>query len=257
VALLCLTLAVQLRADTISGTVKDPSGAVVAGARVEITGGNLTQAIVLTSDETGKFAAPNLNPGSYSVRVAKDGFDDLVKAVELKGTAELALSLTIAEQKTSVNVSEKNTAFMNSDAGYRQLRDMGLGDSYRLENFTLNMDAGTFQFKSGTITFLALVDRLETGAIFVGQGHFTLQPADDINKREMLRRSGGERRGRLQRSGVSFHRQPICAFPIGAGRTNGNATGSGRGVCALEREGAPPARNSRRIHAGNSAERND
>jgi hypothetical protein len=190
VALLCLTLAVQLRADTISGTVKDPSGAVVAGARVEITGGNLTQAIVLTSDETGKFAAPNLNPGSYSVRVAKDGFDDLVKAVELKGTAELALSLTIAEQKTSVNVSEKNTAFMNSDAGYRQLRDMGLGDSYRLENFTLNMDAGTFQFKSGTITFLALVDRLETGAIFVGQGHFTLQPADDINKREMLRRSG-------------------------------------------------------------------
>jgi hypothetical protein len=190
VALLCLTLGVQLRADTISGTVKDPSGAVVAGARVEITGGNLTQAIVLTSDETGKFAVPNLNPGSYSVKVAKDGFDELVTAVELKGTAELALSLTIAEQKTSVNVSEKNTAFMNSDAAYRQLRDMGLGDSYRLENFTLNMDAGTFQFKSGTITFLALVDRLETGAIFVGQGHFTLQPADDINKREMLRRSG-------------------------------------------------------------------
>jgi hypothetical protein len=190
VSVMCLALALRLRADTISGTVKDPSGAVVAEARVEISGGNLTQAIVLTSDETGKFAAPNLNPGTYSVRVAKDGFDDLVKAVELKGTAELALSLTIAAQKTSVNVSEKNSAFANSDAGYRQLRDIGLGDTYRLENFTLNMDAGTFQFKSGTITFLALVDRLETGAIFVGQGHFTLQPADEINKREMQRRSG-------------------------------------------------------------------
>ena len=188
--LLCLALATRLRADTISGTVKDPSGAVVAGARIEISGGNLPQAIVLTSDETGKFAAPNLNPGSYSVRVVKDGFDDLVTAVELKGTAELALRLTIVAQKTSVNVNEKNTAFANSDAGYRQLRDMGLGETYRLENFTLTMDAGTFQFKSGTITFLALVDRVETGAIFVGQGHFTLQPADDINKREMLRRSG-------------------------------------------------------------------
>src|SRR5580700_5956032 len=189
-ALLCLALAAGLRADTISGTVKDPSGAVVAGARIEISGGSLAQAIVLTSDETGKFAASNLNPGSYSVRVVKDGFDDLVKVVELQGTSELALNLTIAEQKTSVNVSEKNSAFANSDAGYRQLRDMGLGDTYRLENFTLNMDAGVFQFKSGTITFLALVDRFETGAIFVGQGHFTLQPGDEINKREMLRRSG-------------------------------------------------------------------
>src|SRR5580693_6098283 len=189
-ALLCLALATRMRADTISGTVKDPSGAVVAGARVEISGGSLTQALVLTSDETGKFAAPHLEPGRYSVRVVKDGFDDLVKVVELQGTSELALNLTIAEQKTSVNVSEKNSAFANSDAGYRQLRDMGLGDTYRLENFTLNMDAGVFQFKSGTITFLALVDRFETGAIFVGQGHFTLQPGDEINKREMLRRSG-------------------------------------------------------------------
>jgi Peptidase family M1 domain/Carboxypeptidase regulatory-like domain len=189
-ALLCLAGAARLRADTISGTVKDPSGAVVAGARIEITGGSLTQAVLLTSDESGKFAAPNLAPGSYSVKVAKDGFDELVTVVELKGAAELALGLTIAAQKTSVNVSEKNTAFANSDAGYRQLREMGLGETYRVENFTLNMDIGTFQFKSGTITFLALVDRLETGAIFVGQGHFTLQPADDTNRREMLRRSG-------------------------------------------------------------------
>jgi hypothetical protein len=189
-ALLCLALAAQLHGDAISGTVKDPSGAVVAGARIEITGGALTQAIVLVSDETGKFAAPNLNPGSYSVRVSKDGFDDLVTAVELKGTAALALNLTIAAQQTSVNVSEKNTAFLNSDSHYRQLRDIGLGDSYRLENFTMTTDAGTFLFKSGTITFLALVERLETGAIFVGQGHFTLQPPDDINKREMLRRAG-------------------------------------------------------------------
>lgn len=189
-ALLCLALAVPVQADTIFGTVKDPSGAVVAGARIEITGGNLTQAIVLTSAESGKFAAPNLIPGNYSVRVSKEGFDDLIAPVELKGTAEFVLNLTIAAQKASINVSEKNTAFLNSDPGYRQLRDIGLGDTYRLETFTLSTDAGTFQFKSGTITFLALVERLETGAIFVGQGHFTLQPIDEINKREMLRRAG-------------------------------------------------------------------
>lgn len=76
-ALLCLVLAAPLRADTISGTVKDPAGAVVAAARIEISGGNLSQPVRLFSDESGKFVAPNLTPGKYSIRVAKEGFDDL------------------------------------------------------------------------------------------------------------------------------------------------------------------------------------
>src|SRR5467141_48458 len=71
--LLCLVLATPLRADTISGTVKDPSGAVVAGARIDLTGGNLSQPLLLTSDESGKFVAANLGAGQYSIRVAKEG----------------------------------------------------------------------------------------------------------------------------------------------------------------------------------------
>src|SRR6202165_4704636 len=70
VALVCLVFARPLRADTISGTVKDPSGAVVAGARIELTGGNLSQPLFLTSDESGKFVAANLSAGKYSIRVA-------------------------------------------------------------------------------------------------------------------------------------------------------------------------------------------
>jgi Carboxypeptidase regulatory-like domain/Peptidase family M1 domain len=188
--LFCLALATYLRADTISGTVKDPSGAVVAGAQIEISGGNLSQPIVLTSDESGKFAAPNLNPGKYSVRVAKEGFDDLVTTVDLKGAAEVPLSLIIATQQTRVTVTEKSAAFANSDAAYRQLRDIALGETFRCENFTLAMDVGTFQLKSGTITLLGLVNKFETGAVFVGQGHFTLKPPDDIDKHELNRRTG-------------------------------------------------------------------
>ncbi|MFZ0880824.1 MAG: carboxypeptidase regulatory-like domain-containing protein, partial [Candidatus Acidiferrales bacterium] len=189
-AALSLAVAPPVRADTISGTVKDPSGAVVAGARIEITGGNLTQPIVLVSDESGKFAAPNLAPGKYSVRVIKEGFDELVTAVELKGTTELALGLTIAAQQAQVTVTEKSMAFANSDPIYRQLRDVGLGETFQCADFTMRMDAGTFQFKSGTITFLGLVNQVETGAVFVGQGHFTLKPRDAINTREMMRRTG-------------------------------------------------------------------
>src|SRR5580704_8162414 len=95
--LVCLTFILHLQADTLSGTVQDPSGAVVAGARIEISGGSLPQAVALSSDENGKFSAPDLRSGKYSVKVTKEGFEDLITAVDLHGTADLALKLTIAE----------------------------------------------------------------------------------------------------------------------------------------------------------------
>src|SRR5260370_748250 len=188
--LVCLVLATPLRADTISGTVKDPSGAVVIGARIEITGGNLSQPLLLTSDESGKFVSPNLSAGKYSLRVAKEGFDDLVTTVDLQGTADVALKLTITAQQTSVTVNEKSAASANSAAVYRQLRNEGLGETFRCENFTFPMDVGTFELKSGTITLLGPVSKFETGAVFVGLGHFTLKPLATLDTNEMVRRTG-------------------------------------------------------------------
>jgi len=189
-AVMCLGFAAGLRADTISGTVKDPSGAVVAGARIEITGGDLTKAIVVTADGGGKFSSPDLKPGKYTIRVTSKGFEPEGKEVELQGTAELQISLTIEAQQTSVTVSGKGAAFANSDGTYRQLRDVRLGESVRFENFTMSVDAATLEFKSGTLTFLSPVNGVETGAVFVGQGHFTLKPLGGIDTRELTRRAG-------------------------------------------------------------------
>ncbi len=190
-ALICLLMSSPLRADTISGTVRDPSGAVIAGARIEITGGNLPQPLVLTSDAAGKFNAPDLAAGKYSVRVAKEGFDELVMQVELKGTAELPLQLSIAAQQTQVTVTDKSAAYANSDSVYRQLRDVALGDTYHCENFRINLDVATIELKSGTITLLKPVNKFETGMIFVGQGHFSLKPIIGVDTRELTRRAGG------------------------------------------------------------------
>lgn len=188
---LALLLPTGARADTISGTVKDPSGAVVAGARVEISGESLAQPLVLVSDANGKFAAPNLKAGKYSIRASKEGFDDLSSTVDLNGTADVPLNLTITAQQTSVTVTGKSLAFANSDSAYRQLRDVGLGDTFHCDNFTLVMDVATFQLKSGTITLLQPVNGSQTGAIFVGQGHFALKPLTKMDAREMIRRAGG------------------------------------------------------------------
>jgi hypothetical protein len=188
--LLCLTSPVLLHAETISGTVLDPSGAVIAGARIEISGGDLSQPIIFSSDARGRFVSPDLKPGSYVVRVTQQGFESLVKTVDLRGTAELELKLAIAKQREEVTVSGKGRAYANTDPIYRQLRNIGLGETFRFDDFTLHLDAGTFHFQKGTLTMLNPVNGLVTGAIFIGEGHFNLKAVTVLDGAELKRRSG-------------------------------------------------------------------
>ena len=100
--LLCLMSPTFLHAETISGTVLDPSGAVIVGARIEISGGELSQPIIFSSDARGKFVSPDLKPGSYSLRVTREGFEPLVKTVDLPGTDQLELKLAIASKRKKI-----------------------------------------------------------------------------------------------------------------------------------------------------------
>src|SRR5579862_680077 len=187
---LCVCAAAVARADTISGTVKDPAGQLVPGAQVEISGGGLAAPLSLTTGPNGAFSVPDLKPGKYSVRITHAGFDPLVTPVDLHGSADLQLTLVLAAQQTTVNVTAKSTGYANSDPLYVQLRNVGLGDSFKVENMSLGLDVGSLYFKSGTLTLLAPVDGLDTGAIFVGEGHFSLKPATSIDQHELSRRTG-------------------------------------------------------------------
>ncbi|MGB6023671.1 MAG: carboxypeptidase-like regulatory domain-containing protein, partial [Candidatus Sulfotelmatobacter sp.] len=113
--LCCMLGPTGLRAQTISGTVQDPSGAVIAGAAIEITGGDLAQPIVLASDGLGKFNSPDLKPGTYSVRVTREGFEPLIKVVNLQGAVELQLTLAIAKRQEIISVPGRSLAFANTD----------------------------------------------------------------------------------------------------------------------------------------------
>jgi hypothetical protein len=59
---------------TIQGTVKDQQGAVVAGATVTITNTDTKTTVSLKSSEVGRYAAPLLMPGPYTVTVEASGF---------------------------------------------------------------------------------------------------------------------------------------------------------------------------------------
>jgi hypothetical protein len=188
--LLCLCVPTLLNAQTISGTLQDPSGAVIAGGQIEITGGDLQQPLTLTSDDQGKFASPALQPATYTLRVVQEGFEPLVKTIDLQKSVELKLVLAIAQQQTNVSVTGKSLASANSDPLYRQLRDLGLGDSFRCDSLTFTSDVATFQLLKGTLTLLAPVEGVVSGAIFIGEGHFNLKPATVLDAHELNRRAG-------------------------------------------------------------------
>src|SRR5258708_11280984 len=160
---LWLLVPTLLFSQTLSGTIQDSSGAVIVGARIEISGGDLIQPIILFSDAVGKFSSPDLKPGRYSLRVTRNGFEPFVETVDLQASVQLQLTLAIAQQQISISVPGKSLAFLNSDPIYRQLREISLGQTFRFDNFTLLCDAATFQFQKGTLTFLTPVDGVVTG----------------------------------------------------------------------------------------------
>ncbi|HLH03330.1 MAG TPA: carboxypeptidase regulatory-like domain-containing protein [Bryobacteraceae bacterium] len=187
--LLCAISA--LPAATISGTVKDSSGAVVPGATVEISVSGQAP-IQLTTDSKGSFASADLPAGAYRVTIRAKGFEQLTKAVELGSSAVvLELELAVAGAREEVTVGGKVSNYANSDPTYQALRANRLGHSFAMKaNVTLNYDAGSFVFRRGTITFFEPVHGKTVGAVFTGEGQFTLTPLMPIDKAELRRRAG-------------------------------------------------------------------
>jgi hypothetical protein len=90
----------------IAGLVTDPSGAVVSGAKITLNGPTGTKAG--TSDGQGGFLFLLLTPGTYSVRVEKQGF----KSAELKNigvdtnrTSNLKIALETGTVSETIEVS--------------------------------------------------------------------------------------------------------------------------------------------------------
>jgi hypothetical protein len=74
----------------------------------------------------------------------------------------------------------------NSDPSYQALRNLTLsGEAVTVINFELKRDAGTFHLRSGTVCFVAPVQGKVTGAVFVGDGNFILDPPTDVERKSL------------------------------------------------------------------------
>src|SRR5215831_17957123 len=127
----------QAPVGTIAGLVKDPSGAVVAGATVTSTslvdGG---KRIVASSDQ-GYFLIPTLMPGDYRLLIEAKGFRSYEVQrvrVEVGQTARLDATLTVGTETVSVDVAGGAVASVDT----QQVTVGGVVDSRQIEELPLN-----------------------------------------------------------------------------------------------------------------------
>jgi hypothetical protein len=94
---------------TLSGTVQDPSGAVIPGAQVTLTNEATNESRTVQSNGVGLYAFPSLEPGAYSLKAAIKGFKSTqVTGIVLNaGDARTvpALRLTVGTESQTVTVT--------------------------------------------------------------------------------------------------------------------------------------------------------
>src|SRR5579864_5431585 len=114
-----LRLSAQIVGATLSGTVTDTSGGVVPNA--DVTAKNVSTGIsrMTTTNGSGLFTIPNLQPGPYEITVAAGGFNtDVRSGISLNVGQELVLNFTVkpgmAVQKVEVNAEAPTVNLANA-----------------------------------------------------------------------------------------------------------------------------------------------
>jgi carboxypeptidase family protein len=132
---LSLVAQTTLSTGSITGTVSDPSGALVSDARVEVTNVATGQKIALTSNAAGSFSTGPLQPGTYKVQVAAKGFNTIVQTtvVQVGNTATVNAKLAVGQESTVVDVQGTSVAVNTEQATVQ-----GVLTSAQIENLPVN-----------------------------------------------------------------------------------------------------------------------
>src|ERR1700687_5230899 len=165
------------------GAVTDPSGAAVAGATVVVTDVQRGTSRTVTTDQSGSYAVPDLQPGTYEIRVEVKGFKTVdrpsvqievatdVRADFALQTGQVTETVTITEEVPLVNTT---SATLGGTLSNKEINDLPLnGRNY--ENL-LQLRPGVMRYPGGGFSTTSTNGlRAEDNAYFV-EGLFNSEP---------------------------------------------------------------------------------
>jgi len=194
VAIACFTavpLLAQVTSGTISGTVKDSSGAYIKGATVTIADPSNGLTRTVTTSDSGEFSAPGLYPGTYTITVEAKGFKKLessgfvLNAADKLGAGELVLAVGAATDSVSVT-ADAGQVQLQSDSGERsdvitgkQINEIALNGRNVLDYLKLipGMSGTLDAHASGT----GGVDAYNINGTRANQHEFTIDGASNVD----------------------------------------------------------------------------
>ncbi len=104
---------------SILGTVRDPSGAVVAQSKITVQNVGTDSSRATVTDSAGGYSVPNLEPGTYKITIEAAGFQQFIYQTELtaRQTAridgQMALAGTIQQVNVEADANVINTEVSN------------------------------------------------------------------------------------------------------------------------------------------------
>jgi hypothetical protein len=111
---------------TISGIITDNSGAVIPAVRVTLTNKATGQTGNATTNDSGYYAFPNLEPGSYDVVAEKEGFQRCANTgivLDAAGRVESSCSLQVGQITQTIEVQAQTLEVQTEEAKVSRIID--------------------------------------------------------------------------------------------------------------------------------------
>src|SRR5262245_16041495 len=112
----------QATSGSMSGTITDPNGAGVPGAKVSAVHQPTSRGFSTVASDAGLYVFPNLPPGPYEVTVEQAGFKKLVRTgieilIGTRQELDLALEVGDLQQKVEVKAEAQQLEFSSPERG--------------------------------------------------------------------------------------------------------------------------------------------
>ncbi|PYV41733.1 MAG: hypothetical protein DMG09_04000 [Acidobacteria bacterium] len=108
----------QAYSGSLTGVIKDPSGAVAPAAEVKLTDVNKGYSLDVKSDESGRYLLRSLPPGTYRLSIVASGFRAYVQqgiVLDVGQNASIDVTLQLGEQSNTVEVSGESPLLQTQD----------------------------------------------------------------------------------------------------------------------------------------------
>ena len=108
----------QIATTSLRGTIKDPSGALVPGAKVTLTDKSNGTTLTAVANNAGSYVFAQITPAKYTITVSASGFGDQTKSAELlvNQPATIDFSMTVQSSSVTVDVTAEAQTLNTSDA---------------------------------------------------------------------------------------------------------------------------------------------